>query len=236
MLLAAAAVVTPARVLAPGWLLVDGERIVDVEEGPPPRSPDLDLGAATVVPGFVDLHVHGGGGASFDTGTAEAAQTVLATHLVRGTTTMAASLVTDSPDRTGRAARELALLVRDGRLAGVHLEGQWLSPRRAGAHRRDLLTAPDVASTDALLAAGGGTVRMVTMAPELPGGLDAVRRSRWTRRSATPYASPACPCSRWRTPPARRPRTRGAWTTSARSRPAAAPTSWSSTRTSRSGA
>ena len=176
MLLAAAAVVTPTRVLAPGWLLVAGERIVEVADGAPPRSPDLDLGAATVVPGFVDLHVHGGGGASFDTGTAEAAETVVATHLARGTTTMAASLVTDSPDRTRGAARELALLARAGRLAGIHLEGPWLSPRRAGAHRRDLLTAPDAASTDALLAAGEGDVRMVTIAPELPGGLDAVRR------------------------------------------------------------
>lgn len=176
MLLAAAAVVTPARVLAPGWLLVEGERIVDVGEGAPPRSPDLDLGAATVVPGFVDLHVHGGGGAAFDTGTAEAADTVVATHLARGTTTVAASLATGSPDRTGGAARELAPLVRDGRLAGVHLEGPWLSPRRAGAHRRDLLSAPDAASIDALLHAGEGAVRMVTIAPELPGGLDAVRR------------------------------------------------------------
>lgn len=176
MLLTAAAVVTPARVLSPGWLHVDGDRIVEVGEGLPPSPPDLDLGAATVVPGFVDLHVHGGGGASFDTGTAEAAETVVATHLLRGTTTMAASLVTDSPDRTGGAARELALLVRDGRLAGIHLEGPWLSPRRAGAHRRDLLTAPDAASVDALVAAGEGAVRMVTIAPELPGGLDAVRR------------------------------------------------------------
>ncbi|WP_439936904.1 N-acetylglucosamine-6-phosphate deacetylase [Nocardia sp. N13] len=175
-LLTAAQVVTPARILAPGWLLLDAGRIVEVGEGPPPRSPDLDLGEATVVPGFVDLHVHGGGGASFDLGTADAAAVVADAHLAHGTTSMAASLVTDTAERMAAAVRELGLLVRDGRLAGVHLEGPWLSPQRSGAHQPGSLTHPDPASVDALLAAGAGAVRMVTLAPELPGGIDAARR------------------------------------------------------------
>lgn len=175
-LLTAAQVVTPARVLAPGWLRVDGDRIAEVGEGAPPRSPDLDLGAATVVPGFVDLHVHGGGGASFDAGTADAALVVADTHLAHGTTSMAASLVTDTHDRMVDAVRELAQLVRDGRLAGVHLEGPWLSPQRSGAHQPGSLSVPDPASVASLLAAGDGAVRMVTLAPELPGGIDAVRQ------------------------------------------------------------
>ncbi|WP_225984168.1 N-acetylglucosamine-6-phosphate deacetylase [Epidermidibacterium keratini] len=175
-LLTSAQVVTPERVLAPGWLLVDGDRIAEVGEGAPPRSPDLDLDAATVVPGFVDLHVHGGGGASFDTGTADSALTVADAHLAHGTTSMAASLVTDTHDRMIDAVRELAELVRDGRLAGVHLEGPWLSPRRSGAHQPGSLSVPDPASVESLLAAGDGAVRMVTLAPELPGGIDAVRQ------------------------------------------------------------
>jgi N-acetylglucosamine-6-phosphate deacetylase len=73
------------------------------------------------------------------------------------------------------AVRELALLVQDGRLAGVHLEGPWLSPRRSGAHQPGSLTEPDPASVEALLDAGDGAIRMVTLAPELAGGLDAVR-------------------------------------------------------------
>jgi N-acetylglucosamine-6-phosphate deacetylase len=175
VILTAAQVVTPARILAPGWLHLDGDRIVEVGEGAPPRTPDLDLGAATVVPGFVDLHVHGGGGASFDTGTADAAATVADAHLAHGTTSMAASLVTDTPGRMADAVRELALLVQDGRLAGVHLEGPWLSPRRSGAHQPGALAEPTAAAVEALLDAGDGAVRMVTLAPELPGGLDAVR-------------------------------------------------------------
>jgi N-acetylglucosamine-6-phosphate deacetylase len=176
MLLTARQVVTPARVLAPGWLLLDGDRIVEVGEGPPPHPADVDLGPVTVTPGFVDLHVHGGGGASFDTGTADAADVVAAAHLTHGTTSMAASLVTDTPGRMADAVRELALLVDDGRLAGIHLEGPWLSPRRSGAHQPGALTHPAPAAIDELLTAGGGAVRMVTLAPELPGGLDAVGR------------------------------------------------------------
>lgn len=176
MILTAAQVVTPARILAPGWLLLDGDRIVEVGEGAPPRPADVDLGSVTVTPGFVDLHVHGGGGASFDTGTADAADVAAAAHLAHGTTSMAASLVTDTPDRMADAVRELALLVDDGRLAGIHLEGPWLSPRRSGAHQPGALTHPAPAAIEALLTAGSGAVRMVTLAPELPGGVDAVRR------------------------------------------------------------
>ena len=176
MLLAAEHVLTPTRDLAPGWVDVVGAGIVAVGAGAPPRTADVDLGAATLVPAFVDLHVHGGGGASYDDGTAEAAAAVVATHLARGTTTLAASLFTDSPDRMARTVRELAPLVGDGLLAGIHLEGPWLSPRHAGAHRRDLLAHPSPGAVDALLAAGDGAVRMVTLAPELPGGIEAVRR------------------------------------------------------------
>ncbi len=175
--LTAARVVTPARVLAPGWLHLDGDRVVAVGEGVPPADSGdvVDLGDATVVPGFVDMHVHGGGGASFDTGTADAAATVAAAHLAHGTTSMAASLVTDTRDAMVRSVRELALAVQDGVLAGVHLEGPWLSPSRSGAHQPGSLAEPDPASVDALLSAGDGAVRMVTLAPELPGGIDAVR-------------------------------------------------------------
>jgi N-acetylglucosamine-6-phosphate deacetylase len=180
MLLSAGRVVTPARLFAPGWVHIEGERISEVGPGEPPRPADLELPAATVVPGFVDAHAHGGGGASFNAGpgvgTAEAAATVAAAHLRHGTTTMMASLVTDTPSGMLHSVRELSALVADGLLAGVHLEGPWLSPQHSGAHDPGLLTDPAPAVIDALLDAGDGQIRMVTLAPELPGGLDAVRR------------------------------------------------------------
>ncbi len=176
MLLSAGRVVTPERVLAPGWLRVQGERVAEVGPGAPPGPVDLELPAATVVPGFVDTHVHGGGGASFDGGDHEAVATAVRAHLVHGTTTMVASLVTASPSSLAESVGRLAQMTDDGLLAGIHLEGPWLSRRYAGAHDPALLADPEPEQVDALLEAGGGHVRMVTLAPELAGGLDAIRR------------------------------------------------------------
>jgi N-acetylglucosamine-6-phosphate deacetylase len=176
VLISAGRVVTPARVFAPGWVLVEGDRIADVGQGVPLRPVDVALPEATVVPGFVDAHVHGGGGASYDSGDPEDAATVARAHLAHGTTTIMASLVTDGPKALDHSVRELADLVDDGLLAGVHLEGPWLSPRHIGAHDPLLLSEPRPEDVEALIEAARGHLRMVTLAPELPGGLDAVRR------------------------------------------------------------
>jgi N-acetylglucosamine-6-phosphate deacetylase len=176
MLISAGRVVTPARVLAPGWVLVEGDVVADVQGGSPDRPADVDLPSCTVVPGFVDAHVHGGGGAAFDAGDPEAAATVARTHLQHGTTSMTASLVTDTLPSLTRSLRRLTALVDDGLLAGLHLEGPWLSPQHAGAHRRDLLVHPTARDLETLVDAAGGHLRMVTLAPELPGGLETVRR------------------------------------------------------------
>jgi N-acetylglucosamine-6-phosphate deacetylase len=176
MILTADRVVTPARTFTPGWVEVVGDRVADGGPGLPPRDADLALGPVTVVPGFVDAHVHGGGGRAFTDGTEDAVGTVTGAHLAHGTTTMMASLVTDTVEALGATLKLLAPLVHEGRIAGVHLEGPWLSPEHAGAHRAGLLQPPDPGDVARLLDAGDGTVRMVTLAPELPGGLAAVRR------------------------------------------------------------
>jgi N-acetylglucosamine-6-phosphate deacetylase len=176
LLISAGRLVTPARVFAPGWLRVADGLVADVGPGVPPGPADLELPEGTVVPGFVDVHVHGGGGASFDGGDPAAAETVVSAHRARGTTTMVASLVTDEVEAMARSARALGELVDDGLLAGVHLEGPWLSPEHAGAHEPALLTAPNPAAVEHVLEKAGEHVRMVTLAPELPGGLEAIRR------------------------------------------------------------
>jgi N-acetylglucosamine-6-phosphate deacetylase len=176
MLIAAGRVVTPARVFAPGWVQVEGDRIHEVAGGVPTRPADVELPTSTVVPGYVDAHVHGGGGASFETGDPGQAAVVAGTHLRHGTTSVTASLVTDRPSSLTRSLRELSALVEDGLLDGLHLEGPWLSPLHAGAHDPDLLAEPTSEVVDTLVEAAGGHLRMVTLAPELAGGLDAVRR------------------------------------------------------------
>lgn len=165
----------PQAVLAPGWVRLAGDRVVEVGEGSPPRPADLTL-RGTLVPGFVDTHCHGGGGASFTVGDPAQARQAVQAHLRHGTTSLVASLVTDEVVEMERVVRVLADQVRDGLLAGIHLEGPWLSRDYCGAHQPELLRAPTAADVDRLLAAGDGTVRMVTLAPELDGALDAVRR------------------------------------------------------------
>jgi N-acetylglucosamine-6-phosphate deacetylase len=171
--LAADTVVLPGH-CGPGWVGVEGERIVGSGIGRPPRPADHELGDAVLVPGFVDLHVHGGGGAAYTTGDPEEARRALDFHRAHGTTTTLASLVTAAPHDLRSAVDALAELVADGDLAGVHLEGPWLAEARCGAHDPRLLRDPDPAELDPLLATG--VVRMVTLAPERPGALDAIRR------------------------------------------------------------
>ncbi|MFF4384767.1 N-acetylglucosamine-6-phosphate deacetylase [Kitasatospora sp. NPDC001547] len=171
--LAGARLVLPGGVVEGDRLTVEGERIAglggDTEPG------DLDLTGYTVVPGFVDLHVHGGGGASYTSGIAEEALLAARTHLEHGTTTTVASTVTGEIDEVARQAHVLSELVEDGVLAGIHFEGPFISPGRCGAHRPDLLREPDPALVRKLVDAARGHARMVTLAPELPGGLDSVR-------------------------------------------------------------
>ncbi len=170
--LAAAAVVTPERVLRPGWVRVVGDLIDAVGEGLPPIGDVTDLGDSILVAGFVDVHCHGGGGASFGEDV-EASARAAAAHLAHGTTSVVASLVTGPQDRMLREIASLASLVEDGTVAGVHLEGPWLSHAQCGAHDPSQLRAPSMVEVQALLASP--VVRMVTIAPELDGALDAVR-------------------------------------------------------------
>jgi len=172
--LARARLVTPTAVLDPGWLRVDGDRIAEVGRGRPPAGA-VDVDGSWLVPGLVDMHVHGGGGASYTTGDRDEARAAAAFHRRHGTTTTMASLVTAPVAELERAVRSLAALVRDGTLAGIHLEGPYLSARHCGAHDPDLLRSPARSELQRLLAAGDGAVRMVTIAPELPDALTLVR-------------------------------------------------------------
>jgi len=158
--------------VAVGTLTVEGPRIAGNVPG---EAATLDLTGHWIVPGFVDMHVHGGGGASFSAGTAEQALTVIDTHRRHGTTTMVASTVTGELGDLAQQAGALSELAEQGDLAGLHFEGPFISPQRCGAHDPALLRDPDPAEVRKLIDAARGTARMLTLAPELPGGLESVR-------------------------------------------------------------
>ncbi|MEA2142046.1 MAG: N-acetylglucosamine-6-phosphate deacetylase, partial [Solirubrobacteraceae bacterium] len=174
------AILTPGERLAPGWVHVREGRIAAVAAGAPPAgaAPVLRLPpGACLAPGFIDLHVHGGGGAQV--GPDPAAVTEVARfHARHGTTRLLATTVPSAEDvllDTVRAVRAAARAPADdgALIAGCHLEGPFVSPAKPGALDQRFLRPPDRGELERLLDAGEGEgdVRMIVVAPELPGAL-----------------------------------------------------------------
>lgn len=168
--ISAGAVVLDGRVCRPGWVSVADGRIAECGTGP--VRADIEFADCVVVPGFIDMHCHGGGGVGYPDGPDRAG----ALHAAHGTTGGLASLVSAAPAVLLDQVRVLADATRRGVVDGIHLEGPWLSGHHCGAHDPAWLRAPDDAELAALLAAGDGAIRMVTLAPELPGGPAMIRR------------------------------------------------------------
>jgi N-acetylglucosamine-6-phosphate deacetylase len=150
-----------------GEIEIDGPTILDV-------TASNSAGDDIIVPGFVDLHCHGGGGHTFTLGDPDAARGAAAFHLANGTTTMLASLVSSPYELMRDATAAYLPLVADGTIAGIHFEGPYLSGARCGAQNPAYLRDPSIEELTALVKLGDGAVRMVTIAPELPGALDAI--------------------------------------------------------------
>ncbi len=154
LLLEGGRVVTPDGVLDPGWIRLAGPLIDAVGRGDPhEQQRAVDLHGQWVLPGFIDMHVHGGGGASFTEGTSDQARQAAAFHRGQGSTTVLASLVTAPLAELEARAGLLAGLADEGVIAGLHLEGPFLSPVRRGAQDPRHMSAPDVAVFERLHAA-----------------------------------------------------------------------------------
>jgi N-acetylglucosamine-6-phosphate deacetylase len=174
LLLTGGRIVTPDGVLRPGWIRLAGGLIDAVGPGDAPGRPAAELGGQWVLPGFVALHVHGGGGFSFTEGSSDQARRAAAFHRGHGTTTMLASLVTAPVAELESRAAMLASLAAEDVIAGLYLEGPFLSPARCGAQDPRYLLAPDLAVFERLRAAARGQLRILTVAPELPGAVTVI--------------------------------------------------------------
>lgn len=167
-------IVTPQALLR-GRVIVDGERITAVEGTPVADEAWRDGSAPILLPGFIDLHVHGGGGA--DTMQAgDAIHTIVRTHAQHGTTALLATTMTAPHADIEAALRALAPACRArtpgaARVLGVHLEGPYISPDKLGA-QPSFAAAPNPAAILALHAIA--PIRVLTLAPELPGALEAI--------------------------------------------------------------
>jgi N-acetylglucosamine-6-phosphate deacetylase len=168
-------------VLVPGYVGIDGGLITAVGEGEPPGRPDVALGHGVLLPGLVDLQVNGYFGVDLAAADAAGWEHVARSLPRTGTTAFLPTFVTAPlPElaATMRSAAKFAGGLRDGRrrarVLGLHLEGPFLSPARAGAHRREWMVPPSPEAVAALVEAGKGLLRLVTLAPETAGGLAAV--------------------------------------------------------------
>ncbi len=173
-------VVTADGVVTDGAVVVDGERVawagrrsdLSTDHAALPR-PDSWPGGLTLLPGLVDVHCHGGAGGEF--GPDAAAATTAATHHHRsGTTSVVASLVSAAPGVLVDGVSTCAALVATGDVAGIHLEGPFLSYERRGAQDPGALSDPDPGLVEALSAAAsaagaGDALLQMTFAPERPG-------------------------------------------------------------------
>ncbi|WP_435854995.1 N-acetylglucosamine-6-phosphate deacetylase [Streptomyces massasporeus] len=170
--LTGATVVLPTGTVEDGRLAVHDTRIAPTA---PENAQVIDVTGHYVIPGFVDIHNHGGGGASFTSGSVDDILKGIHTHRLHGTTTLVASTVTGDMDSLTHRAGLLSELAEQGEIAGVHFEGPFISPCRKGAHSQALLRDPHPTEVRKLIDAARGRAKMLTLATELPGGLDSVR-------------------------------------------------------------
>ncbi|NHC13676.1 N-acetylglucosamine-6-phosphate deacetylase [Motilibacter sp. E257] len=179
--MSAGTVVLEREAVSPGWVAVAGERIVSAGRGDPPAGAAsyVDLPGRTILPGFVDLHMHGGDGAQVTSPDPDEILRAVAFHRSRGTTRTLASLVTDDLDKMAAALEAIAGIVHAqdglGAVVGAHLEGPFLNPRKRGSHDLSFVLPPTLPALRKLLDAADGTARVVTIAPELDGATDLIR-------------------------------------------------------------
>lgn len=174
------AVVLPDRVAA-GLIHLEGSKIAgfwDLEADPPPAISEriVDLSGFYLAPGFIDLHVHGGGGADFMDGEVEAVRTIVETHARHGTTGLLATTLAAPEEEILQALRAVKTAPKSGaNILGVHMEGPFINARMKGALDARFIRGVSLPEIERWLAEGGTVLRWhVTIAPEVEKALDAV--------------------------------------------------------------
>jgi len=167
-----------SRILTPGYVTVTGGRVTAVVQGRPPRTPDIALSAGMLLPGLVDLQVNGYFGEEFLTAGADGWARVTTRLPQTGTTALLPTFVTAPPGVLAAALRAASVLIpaqpAGARVLGVHAEGPFISVARKGAHNAAWIAEPTPDAVAELLEAGQGVLRLVTLAPELPGAMAAI--------------------------------------------------------------
>ena len=185
----ASRILTPQEELLDAVILVEGGRITAIghrdEVKIPEGAVDYVASGMTVVPGFVDVHIHGAGGHDVMEATHAALDCITSTVARHGTTSILATTVTAPVDETCKSLEGIAQYIRSheqqentglaAEILGIHLEGPFISKTRRGVHPSDSITRPSIEILDKFRAASDGLIRILTVAPEIPGALDLIR-------------------------------------------------------------
>jgi N-acetylglucosamine-6-phosphate deacetylase len=183
---------TPFEEIPDATVVIQGSKIsgigprgkVDVPRG----AREINARGRTVVPGFVDVHIHGAGGHDVMEGTRAALEIITATVPAHGTTSMVATTVTASEKETLESIAGIARFILDSsqyatrelsaEILGIHFEGPFISPARRGVHPAKWIASPSTQLLQKLLAEARGTGQILTLAPELPGALELIEAAR----------------------------------------------------------
>ena len=185
----ASRILTPQEELLDAVILVEGGRITAIghrdEVKIPEGAVDYVASGMTVVPGFVDVHIHGAGGHDVMEATHAALDCITSTVARHGTTSILATTVTAPVDETCKSLEGIAQYIRShehqentglaAEILGIHLEGPFISKTRRGVHPSDSITRPSIEILDKFRAASDGLIRILTIAPEVSGALDLIR-------------------------------------------------------------
>lgn len=178
-----ARVYTPDAVLDNGWIVVNSVGKIDQvgtgEVGAVAFDRTLDAEGAVVLPGFIDVHIHGGNGYSVMDGTYEALSGISAFHAKHGTTSFLATTTTGSRERIAAALHNAADSMDKGlpgaEMVGIHLEGPYLNLKRCGAQSKEDIRSGDLDELKDFLQAANGRLKLATIAPEIQNGMEVLQ-------------------------------------------------------------
>jgi N-acetylglucosamine-6-phosphate deacetylase len=170
-------VLIPGRKPSDSVIVVSDSGIIEAIEPSNGGSPDLDRFGYLIVPGFIDVHVHGGGGADFMDGTEDAARAVARTHARFGTTTLLATTLTASREDIDRCVTAACAVMdhpadNEARIVGLHLEGPYICAAKRGAQPLAPIRPPDWDEMRGWIELASGRIKLITLAPETPGVLE----------------------------------------------------------------
>lgn len=173
MIIQASSAIVDGSLLGDTWIESSDGVITSLNSGIH-SNPDTTTDGV-LIPGFVDIHCHGGGGYYFSASSPESIGAAINAHKKTGTTSLVASLVSESIDDLKAQIQRLVPFYNRGEIVGIHLEGPYLSHVRCGAHEPALLIEPTVKQIKELVALGQGSIKMITIAPELNGAQEAIK-------------------------------------------------------------